>query len=401
MLERMIVGRIEHRLLIATVCFLTIILIIGWVAINEEARMEGFQQAVKGRSIEQGAMLYNNWCSICHGYDGLGGPHAPALNNPQLFGHDFFPEITQQIDDLTRERYELSREGNVLSDNANNPNTSDRDKIVAHVLVNAIDSRLNVIDQQIDELNQQRIKAVQPAVDKGYDPARPDRIKIVSWEGTAATFISGTTSQGRPTSSSYWPWPMPAFGEANFPVLRADEIEDITAYILNWDKGKNWTLDDLFAVQQFAIEPRDPRPLIAQINLLQQAVVYPPEIGSDVAAILEKLPDYTGDATRGDALFHGKVNTKLGFTLVCSTCHQQTADSVGPMANGLFTRVTTIRLKDPKLAGYTPEQYLVESIVQPGNYIVPNFNDLMLRVFGTQLSYQDLADVVAYIKTLQ
>jgi hypothetical protein len=70
------------------------------------------------------------------------------------------------------------------------------------------------------------------------------------------------------------------------------------------------------------------------------------------------------------------------------------------MTDGTFTRIQNIRLQDPLLAGETPEQYIVTSILQPSSYIVPGFQDLMLKTFGEQLSDQDLADLVAYLETM-
>jgi mono/diheme cytochrome c family protein len=402
MFERMLIDRMENRVLVGVLCFVVMMIILGWAAINEGGRMVAFAESEHARSIENGADIFTSSCTICHGADGRGSAKAPGLNNPQLFGHDFFPDITKQVDDLTVEKSNLVKEQTDLSKKVADPATSDADKTSANARLAEIASRLPEIDAKLTDLNNQRITALKPAVDKGYDPAKPDRLKTLGYGGTRESFIITTALSGRPVSGSYFPLPMPTWSQLGGGPLRMDQLQDLAAYVLNWDKGDSWTQDDLFAVNQFAIEPKDPKPLEAQIELLKQSGgVLPEAIGTDVQAILAKLPGFTGDATNGEALFHGKVNSKLGFTLVCFTCHQQTADSVGPMANGLFSRVQNVRLKDPKLAGYTPEQYLVESITHPDAYIVPNFNDLMLKVFGTQLSYQDLADVVAYLETLK
>jgi hypothetical protein len=70
------------------------------------------------------------------------------------------------------------------------------------------------------------------------------------------------------------------------------------------------------------------------------------------------------------------------------------------MTDGTYTRVISERLKQPQFAGYMPEEYLIDSIVLPQHYIVPEFQDLMPRNFGTEIMYiQDLADIVAYLMT--
>ncbi len=402
MFERMLIGRIENRVLVGVLAFVVMMVVLGWAAINEGGRMVAFAESEHARSIEQGADLYTSNCSTCHGPDGRGSARAPGLDNPQFFGHDFFPEITKQVEDLTKEKSDLGKEQTEKKALVADAATSDADKTAANARLAEIETRLTEIDAQITSLNAQRTTALQAAVDKGYDPAKPDRLKTVAYGGTRESFIITTVLAGRPVSTSYWPAAMPTWSQLGGGPLRMDQLQDLAAYIMNWDKGDNWTQDDLFAVNQFAIEPKDPKPLEAQIAILKASGGEIPEpVGTDVQAILAKLPDYTGDATRGNDLYHGKVNSQLGNPLPCAGCHQQAADSTGPMANGLYTRVTDIRLKDPKLAGYTPEQYLVESITHPEAYTVPNFSNLMPPVFGQQLSYQDLADIIAYLETLK
>ena len=78
-------------------------ILFGWVAINEEARMQAFVQQHEGRSIERGGELYSSLCSTCHGTDGLGAVNrAPALRNPHLFGYDPLAEYNGEIVNINR-----------------------------------------------------------------------------------------------------------------------------------------------------------------------------------------------------------------------------------------------------------------------------------------------------------
>src|SRR4051794_5439436 len=99
MFERMLIGRVENHVLVGVLAFVVTMIVIGWAAINEGGRMQAFTEAEHARSIENGADAFSSNCSPCHGADGRGSARAPALNNPQFFGHDFFPEITKQVDD--------------------------------------------------------------------------------------------------------------------------------------------------------------------------------------------------------------------------------------------------------------------------------------------------------------
>lgn len=93
---------VQSRIIAGLFSFTGIIIIIFWVAINEPARMEEFTERSEGRKIENGAAIYESNCSTCHGPEGYGLTNrAPALNNPVLFGHNFFDEQDVAIAGLT------------------------------------------------------------------------------------------------------------------------------------------------------------------------------------------------------------------------------------------------------------------------------------------------------------
>src|SRR4051794_25951067 len=164
----------DRHLLIAALAHVLIALCLFWAALNEEGRMQLSQLGVQGVSIQHGAALYLTYCTACHGLDGRGlAGQAPALNNPQLFGHDFFPQITQQLNDL-------NNEAKTLSDESVAAGTTDARKA-------EIKARLDEIPKIIADLNTKRTSEVQAAVDKGYDPigVNYNRLWQVRWEGTA------------------------------------------------------------------------------------------------------------------------------------------------------------------------------------------------------------------------
>jgi mono/diheme cytochrome c family protein len=298
-----------------------------------------------------------------------------------LFGHDFFPEITTQINDLEAEQAALNAENVSVSA----PPTEARKA--------EITARLAEIDTQIQSLTDERIAQIQAAVDSGYDPQQPDRLKNLGWVGTRDAFLLTTLIHGRPTSITYWQnGAMPAWSQTAGGPLRMDQLEDLVAYIENWDKGDQWTLDDLFAVKQFPIVPVDGS-LVGDLDL-------PDPVGVDVAAIMTQLETVTGDAARGDRLYHNQDSSQLRQKLACSGCHLQTANGTGPMTDGTWWRAENVRIQEPELSGLTAEQYLVSSILQPGAYVVPGFQNLMLANFGERISLQDLADLLAYLETM-
>jgi mono/diheme cytochrome c family protein len=391
MFERMLVGKIENRVTVGIVCFVGIMVLLGWAAINEGGRMASLERTYHARSIEQGAALFASNCTTCHGPDGRGlAGYGPGLNNPAFFGHDFYPEITSQVNTLNAEQAALVAE----RDSSTAPATEERKAEIA--------TRLAEIEAEIAELNAPREEELASAITLGYDPSRPSRPQNLGWIGTHEALVLTTLIHGRPVSINYWPnGAMPAWSQTAGGPLRMDQLEDLVAYVENWDKGDNWTLEDLFAVKQFAIEPEDGRPLRELIQQLQESGgEIPVAVGADVTAAVAAIGELTGDATRGDALYHNQERSQLGQSLACSGCHLQTSNGTGPMTDGTFWRAENVRVQDPALAGLTPEEYLVQSILQPGAYIVPGFQNLMLADFGTRMTAQDLADIVAYLETM-
>lgn len=76
----------DQQALIGTLVFFAIIVITGWLGVNESTRMEAFTAGYDARSIQRGAGLFATNCSSCHGAQGQGIEGvAPALNAQDLF----------------------------------------------------------------------------------------------------------------------------------------------------------------------------------------------------------------------------------------------------------------------------------------------------------------------------
>ncbi len=361
-LNRLIFERIDHRIIAGTVSFLLIMVLVGWIWINENGRMAVFENQYLGRSIERGAVLFAANCSTCHSYDGRGIlGRGPALNSPYMFGHDFLASIDNQLDALNQQKEEATAAGTDTTD----------------------------IDAQIADLTAQRdgiIATMGPAVNLGYKPDEPARLTRLGWTGTLRAFVTTTLISGRPTSGQYWPQPMGAWSQTAGGPLRTDQIEDLTNFILNWDKRDNWTVDDLNSVRQFPIYPVDPATVVS-------TGPSEPTIGAmtTIADIMTGLEGVTGDAQAGQQLYNGAQ-------FACIGCHGNAA--VAPLLEGTYTRTNEVRLQDPLLAGYTAQMYLAESITHPNDYIVPNYPaGVMPQNFADRLTYQQLADLVAYLET--
>jgi cytochrome c2 len=169
--------------------------------------------------------------------------------------------------------------------------------------------------------------------------------------------------------------PMPTWGETYGGPLRNDQIDGLVAYILNWG--------------------------LAYANVTPEAGPTVVPVGSDIS---QALP--AGDAAAGELLA-----TSAG----CTACHITTP--VGPAwlasadAPGIGTRAAgRVSAADYAGAATDAHGYLFESIVDPSVYIVPgnpayvnaaNGDSLMPATYATTLSAQNVADLIAYLETLE
>ncbi len=408
------IKSVESRILTGIVMFVAIMILVGWVAINEEARMQAFVYQHTGRSIERGAELYASLCAECHGEQGYGALlRAPGLNNPHFFGYDPVGEQTAAIAKANRTLVRLSDDSNDLFEeltNAANPPSDERQ--------NQIQAEMEAIQAQIDDqrsiiaqaiaVRQAILGSLSTAVEKGLFPLwdtitdsdrtafneievffnnNGARLAQVGWAGDLRGYVVTTLIHGRPGSLNIWPnsnGGMVAWSQLAGGALRQDQIEDLATYILNWDKGDNWTLEDFLAVEQYGKPLSD-----GSIPGLPQ----PDPAGDNPEMILARWAEeeIVGSAGNGAVLY----DTKFG----CTSCHRDGASA--PDTIGTWTRVLNERLTQPQFAGYTGERYLVESIVLPAVYAVDSYSSgVMPADFGTrQMTDQQLADVVAFLKT--
>jgi len=406
------IRSIEGRILMGITMFVGMMILVGWVAINEEARMQAFVQQHTGRSIERGAELFASLCSECHGEEGYGaGDRAPGLNNPHLFGFDPVGLQTAAITTANRTLVRLNKEVDTLlaelTDAQNPPSDARQNEILAAIA--ELEAQIDEQNARIEAAIAERVailESLDTSVDNGLFPlwdtvvdieqtgdnevevffnTNGTRLAQVGWAGDLQGYVVTTLIHGRPGSANVYPnsTGMAAWSQTAGGPLRQDQIEDLAAYILNWDKGANWTTEDFIAVAQYG------KPL-ADGSLPSEPP--PPPAGDNVLGILARweADAIVGSAVSGEALYDQEFG--------CTDCHRDGASA--PDTIGTFTRITNERLTLPQFAGYSFEQYIVESVTRPGDYVVDGYSSgLMPTNFGLRMTDQQLADIVAYLLT--
>jgi mono/diheme cytochrome c family protein len=100
------------------------------------------------------------------------------------------------------------------------------------------------------------------------------------------------------------------------------------------------------------------------------------------------------DLVRGEEIFRKGVNESPP----CISCHQVTTSSfgfaLGPSLIGVGNRAAT------RISGMSAEEYLTDSILNPGSFLVPVYRNIMYPKFADHFSEQDVADLIAYLMTL-
>ena len=207
------------------------------------------------------------------------------------------------------------------------------------------------------------------------------RLAEVGWAGSVYDFVYATISGGRPLASAGTTYPqrMPTWSKEYGGPLRHDQVRDVTAFVLNWERAYE---EGVTALQspQTSTTPMDPIDAV----------------GIDINT--PELPP--GNPDNGEA---------LTVSLGCTACHIQT--EVGPAwlaanhstGKGIGTRADErILSADYTGAATTSEQYLRESIVRTNDYVVEGYEPgIMVATYGETLTAQDLSDIISYLLTLK
>lgn len=278
----------QVKVVIGTIAFMLVMIILGVIALFEPARLESKTEAYVGRTIEKGAILFQNNCATCHGPDGTAQDCVDAAGEA----------------------------------------------------IACVGLPLNHVPLLCG------------------DPS--ERLTQMGWKGTKDAFIRQTIAAGRP------PTLMPTWSEEFGGPMEDYQIDQLTAFILNWAE--------------------DPA-LCGEGGVVVEAVEWP--------ASWEDLPE--GNVDNGPNLY---------TTYACGACHGQVdqpgSNLVGPYLGNIGNVAAT------RVDGLSAEQYLYDSIRDPNAFIVDECptgpcldpSQMASSNFQDRMSLQDMADLIAYYLTL-
>ena len=109
-----------------------------------------------------------------------------------------------------------------------------------------------------------------------------------------------------------------------------------------------------------------------------------------VAAACAPEPPATDPIGRGGQLYRG---------LGCANCHERSISNLFRPVGPSLDQVGLVAGK--RVPGMSAEEYLRQSITDPGAYVVPGYPDSMPRGLARELSPEDLAALVAYLASLR
>ncbi|MFQ5400088.1 MAG: c-type cytochrome [Anaerolineae bacterium] len=277
----------QVKVVIGTISFMLTMMILGFAALREPARLEEFTLAFEGRSAENGARIYFGNCATCHGVEGRAEKCLDTAGN------------------------ETGCKGLPLN----------------------------------------------------YAPLlcgdKSQRMEAMQWEGSKKAYLEQAVSSGRLGTV------MPTWSVEFGGPMRRDQIQDVVAFIMNWES------------EELCSEP---------------LVTY---------EWPQSITDYQAEFGEGDAVNGANLYVKYG----CFGCHGDPAvegtNAVGPWL-GQIADIGATRIE-----GYTAADYIYESILDPNAYIVDECptgpcadpSAMAGQNFGLRMSGspQDMADILAYL----
>jgi mono/diheme cytochrome c family protein len=208
-----------------------------------------------------------------------------------------------------------------------------------------------------------------------------ERLGDVGWAGSLADYVELTVAAGRPSkTNTQWAQVMPTWGAAYGGPLRADQVEAVTAYVLNWEEDA--------LTQTVEEDPWQPFQDVSK-PVEQQTIA---AVGGEAAAP-------AGEPAAAAPTEGARDPETLFQTMTCVACHNLDADQtdsnrgpVGPNMGNLAENAAT------RVEGMSAAEYVHQSIVEPNTHIVEGYMaGIMPPTFAQQMSEEEINGLVEWL----
>ncbi len=111
---------------------------------------------------------------------------------------------------------------------------------------------------------------------------------------------------------------------------------------------------------------------------------------AEVEGSYAELP--LGDPVNGEELY----NMSVELAPACSNCHMVEGDDLGGPSLEGYANIAGERVE-----GQSAGEYTYQAIIAVDDYLTPGWNNVMYSRYGSRLTDQDIADITAYLLTLE
>lgn len=223
------------------------------------------------------------------------------------------------------------------------------------------------------------------------------RLTDVGWAGSRKNYVMLTVAAGRPSKAdAHWSALMATWGIDYGGPLRNDQVIAVANYVLNWEE------------EALAQTPEEDPWQFFRDSLAEQLPYHPDEPGYEIK-LAEALAAAEAAGVSNYEL-NGEVYTfeqpdeaevvgprspqELRIAMGCAGCHSMDPDSdvqlPGPPQYNIH------EIAGSRVEGQTAEEYVYESIVNPGAYLVEGYQNLMPGNFADQMTEEEIQGLVAW-----
>lgn len=228
------------------------------------------------------------------------------------------------------------------------------------------------------------------------------RLEDVGWAGSLEQYVALTLHAGRPSKvDTQWVNVMPTWGNEFGGPLRADQIEHLVAYVLNWEEDAlaqtpeedPWQFFQDSLARQLPYDPSEPG-FDAKVQAAIAAAEAAGAVNYSIGGVEAQPP--SGDA----AVSEGPRDPEALFTSMgCIGCHNlnepQTDDIRGPVGPNLGNLAEHAA---DRVAGQDAQTYVHNSIVNTNEYVVEGYTaGIMPQNFSEQMTEEEINLLVDWL----